>query len=363
VELAQDRKSRYECSDWPISRPLSVLGSNFLNEESEKRCALILAKRLAERLVFAISDFKTGHSDESLEEDKRDIADVIAGVPAPSQSVCKRYQNLFAHVHNRLRSYTKSIEVINASEGVECLWEGAFTDNFKTLSNLSPNMDSLRQLADYAITRDMLKTSSQQGHASSAINMLNEQLVSDLQASPELKLKAQNFTIYLLLKLVAQTYDDFAFKLAQKPRYSSSMVNALSKQTHHHSSTFELVERVKLLNCAVLSNASKRVVNTVVPDLFNLTLFTVVHKKCKQDQKRLLIDQLFQIVRHFDSEFSEGQDLAWQLISQSVVLRKILEAINSANRTIEDLSLLNLLLLDLNSLILKIDARVGAPSD
>lgn len=173
-----------------------------MNKETEIRCARILAKRFAETLVFWISDPRIDDFDDAVEEDKRDIADVIAGVPQ-TKSVSKRYSQLFLYVHYGLRSYTKSVEVLSASDGVECCWEASFTENFKTQSNLSSDFDSLRQLIEFAITRDMVKANSPITLANRAEEMLNRQLVDDLQETAELRQKGENFVIYLLSKIVA----------------------------------------------------------------------------------------------------------------------------------------------------------------
>ena len=55
----------------------------------------------------------------------------------------------------------------------------SYSDNFKIESNLSKDFNSLRQLKDYAITKNMLNTSSAASMAKKALNMLNKTLLSD----------------------------------------------------------------------------------------------------------------------------------------------------------------------------------------
>ena len=55
-----------------------------------------------------------------------------------------------------MRSYAKSFAILNKSDGVECSWEVSFTENFKIESNLSADFNSLRELDDYAFTKNKL---------------------------------------------------------------------------------------------------------------------------------------------------------------------------------------------------------------
>mmetsp|Transcript_23806 Transcript_23806/g.31874 ORF Transcript_23806/g.31874 Transcript_23806/m.31874 type:complete len:101 (+) Transcript_23806:1541-1843(+) len=98
----------------------------------------------------------------------------------------------------------------------------------------------------------MLKVNSQETLARHAEELLNEKLLEAFQTSDEMKEKGEKFLGYLLHKVIAQTLDDYAFKLEQKPRLTSSLVSAVSKQLPAYVSSWDLIERVKLLNSAVL---------------------------------------------------------------------------------------------------------------
>ena len=69
------------------------------------------------------------------------------------------------------------------------------------------------------------------------------------------------------------------------------------------------------------------------PDLLNLTLFTVMYEKTGLHDKRLLLDEAFQIVEAFDCD-----DLkmyvemgCWEKITQCRVLKRILDANTKEN--------------------------------
>ena len=61
-----------------------------------------------------------------------------------------------------------------------------------------------------------------------------------------------------------------------------------------------MIERVKLLNCALSRQKLEELRIKMTPDLFNLTMITVLQEKTGQDQKRLLVDQLFAMIKFFD---------------------------------------------------------------
>ena len=91
-------------------------------------------------------------------------------------------------------------------------------------------------------------------------------------------------------KIVAKTFDEFAFKLDQKPRLQSSLVDGLSKQAPQCGTSYDLIERVKLINCAVMKSKSDELKLKLLPDLFSITLITMISEKTGLDQKRLLLD-------------------------------------------------------------------------
>lgn len=93
--------------------------------------------------------------------------------------------------------------------------------------------------------------------------------------------------------MIASTLDDFAFKLEQKPRLTSSLVNALNKSDPNYVSSYDLVERVKLISCAVMKHKSDGLKLKLIPDLFCVTMLAMLNEKTGLDQKRLLIDQAF----------------------------------------------------------------------
>ena len=55
----------------------------------------------------------------------------------------------------------------------------SYSDNFKIESNLTKDFNSLRQLKDYAITKNMLNTSSAASMAKKALAMLDKTVSSD----------------------------------------------------------------------------------------------------------------------------------------------------------------------------------------
>ena len=62
--------------------------------------------------------------------------------------------------------------------------------------------------------------------------------------------------IYLLKRIIDATFDDLAFKLDKKARYTASLANAISKQKPAYTSTPELIEKIKLITTAVLESNS-----------------------------------------------------------------------------------------------------------
>ena len=94
-----------------------------------------------------------------------DIADVIAGAePARDAGVAddvsplgKCYNTIFLSVEEGLRSYARSLEILNISKGIESPWEVKFSQTFLQNSKLSADMNSLRELEDLALTRDALE--------------------------------------------------------------------------------------------------------------------------------------------------------------------------------------------------------------
>jgi len=168
--------------------------------------------------------------------------------------------------------------------------------------------------------------------------------------------------VYLLKCVISATFDDLAVKLEEKPGHTSSLVDALSKDRPKYASTLELVERVKLITCAVLKSNKTFLIGTYGPDLLNLTLFCMLIKNTRLHQKRLLLDQAFQIVKEFDSTDLEKyvEMGAWEKISQNRVLKRTLEAITKEEFSVQSMSLLEILLIDLRGQISKIDNRASA---
>jgi len=54
--------------------------------------------------------------------------------------------------------------------------------------------------------------------------------------------------------------------------------------------------------CAVLKSKSTELIGTFAADLFNLSLYTFLLPSTNLPEKRLLIDQAYQIVKAFDTE-------------------------------------------------------------
>lgn len=107
-----------------------------------------------------------------------DIADVMAG-KAGGLSLATCYNSIFMIVRGGLSSYSKSVELLSSSAGVECSWETSYQPNFLTESKLSVDFDSLRQVDKQVISRDMLVTPSTASLANRAEQMLNEQLMRE----------------------------------------------------------------------------------------------------------------------------------------------------------------------------------------
>lgn len=104
-------------------------------------------------------------------------------------------------------------------------------------------------------------------------------------------------------------------------------------------------------------------IGMLAPDLLNLTLFTVVYQKAALNQKRLLMDEAFQLVNAYEG----GENLkayvemgSWERIVQSRVLKQMLEAVCKRSEVGQDIkkqSLFSVLLLELQAKISLIDLR------
>ena len=287
---------------WPLT-DLPVPCSPLSEDKKELKCAQILAKRFAEKLLFTIFD-PTIDTKSGVEEDEsQDIADVIAnGVIMTQDSLKTCYDSVYRSVEEGIRSYSKSVEIFNACNGIECLWEVSFSENFKIQSNLTTDFNCLRQLADYAFTKSMVAITSTESLADRCEEFLNHKLIQNFQKTEELQAKSENFLKYLIESVINQTCDGFAFKMNPPPKFSSNLVSALSYSPKQQASTMELVERVKLITNSILKSNSDLIIGTFAPDLLNLTLYAVMIEKSSLQDKRLLLDQAFQIVEIFRSE-------------------------------------------------------------
>lgn len=143
------------------------------------KAAQILAKRFSEKLLFDIFNPSIDTIGKPEEEDMRDIADIIAGVPANTGSLTHCYSHVFGEIQEGLRSYSKTIEIIKASDGVECIWEAKFSENFKIESKLSKEFESLRKLEDQAVNLSMLESKNMVLLVSKAEQMLNENILQE----------------------------------------------------------------------------------------------------------------------------------------------------------------------------------------
>ena len=268
------------------------------------------------------------------------------------------------YVRTGLSSYAKSLELLACNGGIDCSWEVAYSANFLTETKLTADFESLRQLEKPAITRDMLQVISAGSLAKRAEELLNDKLMREFMTSMEKRESGEQYLAYLLQKIVAQTLDDFAFKLDAKPRLTSSLVNALSKQAPSYVSTWDLIERVKLLNCALSRQKLEDLRVKMTPDLFNLTMITILQEKTGQDQKRLLVDQLFTMIKFFDDSESSVlchavESGAWGRIAESHLFKSTIEKI-AARDCISELSIISVLLVDLNLLIQKINRQAAS---
>ena len=143
--------SQWPLKSWPIPR-MPLQGE----DNSEQKCAKLLTKRLAEKLLFSITDLEDDQTEDA--DDTRDIADVMAGVPSSSAGLTKFYNSAFRAVEVGLNGLAKSFEIAQKCNGAEFAWEVSFSENFKVESNLSADFNSLRQLGDYAFTKSNLTT-------------------------------------------------------------------------------------------------------------------------------------------------------------------------------------------------------------
>lgn len=173
--------------------------------------------------------------------------------------------------------------MLNISDGTECAWEVSFTENFKVESNLSSNLDSMRELVDYAITVDKLKIRSRESLASKAQHLLNEKLVSSFQETEELQAQSKEFIHYLFSKLIAKTYDDFLLRQPAISVCTSSLVKNLSKGSEKVCN-FELVERVKLIVDAVLKSSDTSILAVNGSQLFDLSIYILIQNDTGADQ-------------------------------------------------------------------------------
>lgn len=108
--------------------------------------------------------------------------------------------------------------------------------------------------------------------------MLNYKLLETWQGTPELRLAADTFMVYLLKCVIRTTYDEVSAKVEDKPRYLSTLVDALSLDRPRYCGTHELVERIKLINQAIIRSGKVNLIGTYGPDLLNLILFAVLLK-------------------------------------------------------------------------------------
>ena len=119
-----------------------------------------------------------------------------------------------------------------------------------------------------------------------------------------------------------------------------------------------------MINYAVIETKSTYLRIKLSPDLFNLTLLTMLQEVVGVDQKRLLIDQAFQIVLFFDSDClrEASEEGAWSKIADNRIMRELTDSI-AGKREMTSLGILSMLILDLSSLIKKIDREAVALCD
>ena len=106
-------------------------------------------------------------------------------------------------------------------------------------------------------------------------------------------------------------------------------MDALSKDlAPKHCSNVELVNRVKVINLAVLRSKKIDMIGAFGPDLLSLVLYCIMLKDNKLHQIRLLIDHAFMIVDAFES----AEDLpryvemgAWDKVANNGALKRMLE--------------------------------------
>lgn len=129
--------------------------------------------RFAEKLLFTMTDLELDPRDSSDDADEtRDIADVIAEKATESHPFNKQYAYGFISVQEGIKAYSKALEVLAVSNGVECMWEAVYSNSFMTQSKLSSDFASLRELEDHAITRQHLSLPSPEKLASSTMQLL-----------------------------------------------------------------------------------------------------------------------------------------------------------------------------------------------
>ena len=86
---------------WP------VIIKSLCVDENDKKSAKILAKRFAEKLLFSVFDPSQDFIEQ--QDDSRDIADVMAGLLAPVNTLSNFYISAFGSVQLGLSGHAKSM--------------------------------------------------------------------------------------------------------------------------------------------------------------------------------------------------------------------------------------------------------------
>ena len=134
-----------------------------------------------------------------------------------------------------------------------------------------------------------------------------------------MKAKSEKFQIYLLKRVIDATFDEIAFKLDDKIRYTSTLSNAITKKKPQYISTFELVEKIKLISTAILKSNSIQFKGIFAPDMLNLVLFTCLNESTSLRDKRLLIDRAYEFVQIYDKDDDLKEYVkmgSWEKIAQ-----------------------------------------------
>ena len=137
--------------------------------------------------------------------------------------------------------------------------------------------------------------------------------------------------IYLLKRVIDATFDDLAFKLDNKARYTASLANAISKQKPAYTSTTELIEKIKLITTQVLDSNSSQLKGILAPDLLNLNLFALSNPKATLREQRILLDKAHTIVQLYDcQDLQQYVEMgSWEKVNSCQVLQRLLEAISN----------------------------------